>query len=52
MFTLTVIPDVVIAPLGLHVIEDGCIAAPEMCMYVKKTKETKTSFVISHKTSG
>jgi len=27
--TLTFIPDVVTTPLALHVMEDGCIAAPE-----------------------
>ena len=45
MFTLTFIPDVVIPPLGLHVMEDGCIAAPEMCMYVKNKNK---SYHIEH----
>ena len=45
MFTLTFIPDVVIPPLGLHVMEDGCIAAPEMCTYVKNKNK---SYHIEH----
>ena len=27
--TSTVVPDAVTTPLALHVIEDGCLAAPE-----------------------
>ena len=40
LFTSTFIPDVVITPLGPHVMEDDCIAAPETCMNkIRKQKK-------------
>ena len=36
--TSTVIPDVVTTPLALHVIEDGCLAAPECGVSGEKKK--------------
>ena len=40
--TLTSIPDVVTTPLALHVMEDGCLAAPEGGVSVETWSNSKS----------